>query len=349
MNKNRISFLLSVICFALTQVTNAQLAFSGWSNNYTSINSFQGKTVTDAMAVRFTYSGTNLNESNWKVSVSVQNAIMSTDGSAQFPADKIVFIPLNTTGQAQPKAIPTVQEIGMPASVPLSGGSEVYLVPRSNAPLYNVSSYNSYYDLQLHYNLQIMPGAYLKDLQGGYTQKTYILALTFRAYGDNNKMLGSYQQTYQIDVFNLIDTYTEENLYSIVISGQAQNGFLELKTLADYANGAKAVYSNGLIVSSNMGYQVSVRSVASQFTSSGGSTLPLNSVKMQLVPTGSNTASTGTIDLSNVAQVISVGSSTNKTPAYYDIQYWTKPSDQQLIEADMAEYSTTLLYEITPK
>lgn len=314
-----------------------------------SVNSYQGYTASDAMVTRFTYSGTNLNISNWKLSVSVQTPIKSTDGTAEFPSDKIAFIPINTVGQAQSKAIPTISEIGMPSIVPLNGSSEVYLVPRSNAPLYNASAYNSYYDLQLHYNIQVLPGAYLKDLQGGYNQKTYWLALTFRAYGSNNELIGSYQQTYQIDVFKLTDSPIEENTYSIRISSEAQKGFLEMKSLADYASGVKVVYSSGLNVITNVPYQISLRSVSPQFVSDKGSTLPLNVVKMHLVPVGSNSASVSTIELSNTSQIIADGPSTQNAQSYYDIQYWTSPADNQLIEAVMAEYSTTLLYEITPK
>lgn len=314
-----------------------------------SVNSFQGYTSSDAMVTRFTYSGTNLNISNWKVTVSTQSSIKSTDGTAEFPSNMIALIPINTIGQAQPNAIPTISEIGMPSIVPLNGSSEVYLVPRSNAPLYNISQYTSYFDLQLHYNVQVLPGGYLKDLQGGYTQKSYIIPLTFKAYGSNNELLGSFQVNYQIDVFKLIDTYAEENTYSIRISSEAQKGLLEMKTLADYANGVKAVYSSGLSVSTNVAYQVSLRSVSAQFVSDKGSTLPLNVVKMHLVPVGSNSASVSTIELSNTSQIIANGSSTQNTSNYYDIQYWTSAADNQLIEAVMAEYSTTLLYEITPK
>ena len=345
---NKLFFISTILCVCL-QPIKAQLSFSAWSSNYMSVNSYQGYTASNAMATRFTYSGTNLNIANWKLSVSVQTPIKSTDGTSEFPPNKIAFIPVNTVGQAQPNAIPTISEIGMPSIIPLHENGETYLVPRSNAPLYNVSPYNSYYDLQLHYNIQVMPGAYLKDLQGGYNQKTYLLALTFRAYGSNNEIIGSYQQNYQIDVFKMTDSPIEQNSYSIRISSEAQKGCLEMKTLADYANGVKVVYSNGLNVTTNVAYQIALRSVSPQFVSQKGSTLPLSVVKMHLVPVGSNPASVSTIELSNTSQVIANGPSTKNTQVYYDIQYWTPPADNQLIEAVMAEYSTTLLYEITPK
>lgn len=337
---------MSLFCI---MTAHSQLSFSGWSNNYMSIDSYQGKTSTDAFVTRFTYSGTNLDITNWRITVSASTPIMSTDGSAEFPVDKIAFIPLNTAGQAQPNPIPTITEIGVPSFIPLNRSNEVYLVPKSNYPLLNKTQYNSYYDLQLHFNLQVLPGMYLKDLQGGYTQKTYLIPLTFRAYNDNNQLIGSYQQVYKIDVFRLSDTYTEENSYSIRISNQAQKGLLELKTLADYANGTKASYNNGLIVSTNVPYQLSVRSIYPQFSSAEGYYLPLNVVKMQLLPAQSNTAKTNVIELSNASQIIANGPSTSKNPVYYDIEYWTNPGTPILIEAKMTEYSTTLQYEITPK
>lgn len=346
---NKIIGFIWIISCACFQPVKAQVSLSGWSVGYMGVRSYQGYTAPDAMVTRFTYNGTNLNIPNWKLSVSVQTPIRSTDGTAEFPSDKIVFIPVNTMGQAQPNSVPTISEIGMPSMVPLNGNSEVYLVPRSNAPLYNVSQISSYYDLQIHYNMQVLPGAYLKDLQGGDNPKTYILNLTFRAYGSNNELLGSFPQNFQIDVSRLNDNPPEENTYSIRISGEAQKGLLEMKTLADYASGVKAVYASGMNVTTNIAYQVSLRSVSPQFVSARGSTLPLNVVKMNLVPVGSNPATVSTIELANTAQIICSGPSTKNIPNYFDIQYWTSATDNRLIEAVMAEYTTTLMYEITPK
>ena len=81
--------------------------------------------------------------------------IQSTNGTLLFPSEKISFVPTRTEGQANPGPIPTVSQIGMPSPVPLNGTSEVFLVPSSNAPLYNKSQWSSYYDLRLIFNLVV--------------------------------------------------------------------------------------------------------------------------------------------------------------------------------------------------
>ena len=314
-----------------------------------SVNSYTGKVSNDAYVLRFSYTGTNLNVPNWKISVRVLGSIVSTDGQNVFPANKINFQPTIVQGQAQPNPIPSVSQIGMPAVVALNEGGEVFLIPQSNAPLYNISQYGSYYNMELFFNLVVSAGAYLNNLQGGYTQKTYTLPLEFKAYGANDELLGTQRANYTIDVFKLIDSPVQENLYSIQISSSARNGLLEVKSLSDYNSGVSVTYQNGLIVSASTDFQITTRSIPSLFTSTSGNTLPLDVVKMQLIPGQNNTSSVTPISLSNNAQIISTGSSTGSSSIYYDIKYSTKPSDLRLIQSVMDEYTTTLLYEITPK
>lgn len=345
---NKFFFISIIICTCIHSV-KAQVALHVWGSNYINVNSYQGYTAANGLTIMLDYRGIDLNIENWKLSVSVEAPIKSADGTAEFPSDKVALIPVNTTGSAGPKPIPSISEIGMPSIVPLNGNSEVYLVPRSRAPLYNVSPSNWYYQFQISYNIQVLPGAYLEALQGGDSQKVYLFPMTFRLYGSNNELIDTKQNTYRIDVSRLMDSLVDENTYSISVSSEAQKGVLEMKTLADYANGVKVVYSSGLNVTTNVPYQVSLRSTSSQFNSNRGSTLPLNVVKMNLVPVGSNPASVNTIELSSTSQIITNGPSTRNIPNYYDVQYWTSPADNLLIQAVMAEYTTTLLYEITPK
>lgn len=313
------------------------------------VDSYLGYTSTDAYVLRFTYSGTNLNVPDWKISVKVLSPILSSDGKV-FPPEKLSFSPTGTSGQAQPGAVPSIAEIGMPMSVSLNGiGNETFLVPKSNAPLYNVSQWNSYYDLRINYNLVVAPGIYLNDLQGGDVQRRYRVPFEFNAYGPNNELLGTVQMEYTIDVFRLTDNPVPENKYSIQIGGGAHNGLLELKSLKDYVSGARVSYANGLIVSSNTDYQISVRSVPPTFTSASGYTLPLDVVNLRLTPTAGNAATTKVVQLSNITQIIADGISTNNSPVYFDLEYYTNPNNEQLIQARTDEYTTTLLYEITPQ
>lgn len=318
------------------------------SNNYVGVYSYNGVTSTNAYVLRFQYSGTNLNIPYWKTSVRLLQPIISTDGTKQFPANKLAFQITNTTGQAQaPNTIPTVSQIGAPLSVSLQQGQETFLVPQSNAALKNTTPYNSYYDFQMNYNLIIEGGNYLTALQGGYTQKTYIVSLEFKAYGTNNEVLGVEQRNYTIDVFKLNNVPVENKLSIQIRSGS--NALLDVKTLSDYVNGVSVIYPQGLSIIADADYQLHVKSIQANFISNTGNTLPLNTVRLDLIPASGNNANVFPVWLSAGSQKIATGLQSKGSPVYYDIRYATKPNDVTLIESKMEEYSTTLQYEITPQ
>ncbi len=320
------------------------------SNNYTSIHTYSGVTSNSAYNLWFQYTGTNLNIPNWRVSVRLKQPILSVEGNTQIPADKVSLIPTNTQGQGQPNGIPSISQIGMPLSIPLSAYSEVFLVPMSNAPLYNISQYNSYYNLQIFFNLEIAGGAYLESLQGGNTQKRYTMILEFKAYGSNNEVLGVEERAYTIDIFRLSGTPPVTKQYSIVVSANSRNALLELSKMSDYTQGASVLYSNGLNITTNTEYQLNLRSLNSHFSSfSSGATLPLDVVKVELIPAQSGTSTVIPISLSNTSQKISEGTSTGNAQRSFHIKYSTNPGDSRLLNAKMEQYSTTLEFQIIPR
>jgi hypothetical protein len=318
------------------------LEFGGWSHNHLNVNTYDGATDVDGFTLWLFYNGTNLNVPHWKLSVRTMGPIQSTNGTLLFPSEKISFVPTRTEGQANPGPIPTVSQIGMPSPVPLIGTSEVFLVPSSNAPLYNVSQWSSYYELRMHFNLVVAGGAYLNRLQ----KNKFKFILRFTAYRQDNSVIGYVDLNYMIQVHKLSGVPPVENEYSILVSTEASNGLLEFKTMADYINGKSVTYVDGLSVSATTAYQVTVRSVSSHFSSSAGNTLPLDIVHLQLSGgTGniySRTLSTGT-------QTILEGPSTGGTPVNFDITYFTEANDSRLFNVPSEQYETSLMYEISPR
>lgn len=345
--------ILLIALFSLIFITNAtaQLRFSvNSSNNYLSVHSYSGVTSMNAYELKFEYSGTNLNIPNWRISARLAGPIMETGGSKIFPADKISFIPSNVQSTAQGTATPTISQIGIPSSIPLNPTSEVFLVPRSNAPLYFTSQWNGYFYFMLGFNLEIASGAYLGELQGDYTQKRYIMNIEFTAYGSKNEVIDKMTRSYTIDVFKLSGAPVAANKYSIQVMGGAQNGYLELRTIDHYKNGNSINYKDALKLSTNVDYQVAVYSIPSKFTSTSGYNLPLNTVNVLATPTTSaGIYSVKPIELSTTPQTIIDGRSTNETPLFFDIKYFTKPNNPDLIRARAEEYTTTLIYEIVPR
>lgn len=331
--------LISINCFS-------QVNYSSWVNSYLQINSYSGNTNPDAYT--FTLAGNgSFNMPYWKISMRVKQPITSTDGQYTIPANKISFQPVSSSGQASPGPVPTIPQIGMPLTVFLQENQEVFLIPQSNAPLYNQPPRpNGYYSLQLKYSLNVMGGSYL----GSYPSWIrFIAPVRFTAYDQYNNVIGTTDHNFQFQIGALSGTPTDVPEMSLQFSAKAVNGSLEFKSISDYTNGVSVTYSNGLIVKSNTLYQIKLRSLQGQFSSPAGNFIPLETVKLNLTPVSGNTGNVYPILLSASPQLIATGGSTGNASVYYDIRYSTKANDERVINAKSEEYSTTLQYEIIPQ
>lgn len=310
-------------------------SFNVWSYNYQNIYTYDGATNVDGFTLGFSFFGWILYVPNWKLSVQLTAPIQAGDGTV-FPSEKISFVPTRTEGQAWPGPIPTVSQIGMPSPVPLIGTSEVFLVPSSNAPLYQLSLLPLSYELKMIFNLVVAGGAYLSPLQ----EKIFPFTLRFTAYRQDNSVIGVLDINYTIQVHRL------SGEYSIRISTEAANGLLEFNTAADYINGKSVTYTDGLAVSAFTAYQVTVRSISAFFSSSAGDTLPLDIVRLQL---SGGSGITTPVTLSSAAKTILQGLSTGGIAETYDITYYTEPNDLRLFNVPSEQYETSLMYEISPQ
>lgn len=333
----QIVLFLFVIGFSYGQT------FSGSSNTHLNVYSYDGAVSIDAYRLRFEYTGDSLNVPNWKISMRVKGPIVSSDGKV-FPSEKISLVAVRTEGQANPGPLPTLSQIGVRSPVALDGLSEVFLVPSSNEPLYNKSQYSTYYDLNIFFNLVVAGGGYLADL---HEYRQFVVPFQFTAYRGDNTVIGVYDQNYTIQVHRLTgDPPPDENQYSIRVSTEASNGLLEFKTMADYLNGKSVTYTDGLSVSATTAYQVTVRSIPAHFSSAVGNTLPLDVVRLQL------TGGAGTmapVALSTDTKTILQGLSTNGASQHFDITYSTEANDARLFNVPADHYTTSLMYEISPR
>lgn len=344
-NKLLYKYLPAAILLWQWQPAFAQpVVFNSWSNNYLQVNSYSGNTANNAFTLSLAGNGV-INIPAWKISVRLKQAVLAPNGQV-FPADMINLQPTSTTGQAYPDGIPGLSQIGVPPRVALQENTELFLVPRSNAPLYNNPSQpNGYYELQLLYNLVVTGGAYLGRFPAWSTLN---VPLEFKVYDGNNNLIGIREHNFQLQIAALSGTPPSELQYSIQVAPAAQNGLLEFKTAGDYINGVTATYPNALVINANTSYQVRVKSVQTDFVAAGGATLPLNTVMVQLRTT-SAAAVLSPIWLSQAFQKIASATDGGSSPAYYDIIYATKPNDPSITEAGMLTYTTTLQYEITPQ
>ncbi len=339
---NSKNFFIVLVCFSsLIHAQNLNVD----SNNYASINSYNGIVKTNAYKVWLDGNG-NLNLPTWRVSVRVKQPI--SNGSQIFPADKISLLPTTTYGQFNGGTVPTITQIGMPLQTFLQQGQEVFLVPQSQAGLYNVAAGgNPYYNLHIPFDLKVEGGAYLSQFT---TWSEFVMVLEFRFYDHKNQVKGIQERYYRLQIATLSGTPpTPTNQLAIKIASNAVNGLVELKTKQDYLQGANAIYANGLMVTTNTNYQLKVASLQPHFLSVSNNTLPLNTINLSLVPTLGNQALVFPVSLSATSQKIATGASTQGAQVYFDMMYATKPNDINLINAKPEQYTTTLQYEIVPQ
>ncbi|KAA0129648.1 hypothetical protein FY557_04935 [Chryseobacterium sp. SN22] len=343
-NKKKFLLIILLLCWIYGP---AQVAYNSWINGYMSVSSYGGNTIPDAYTANFSANG-YLNVPYWRLSVKLKQPVTSADGNYTLPANKISFSPVSSSGNAYPYAVPTISQIGMPLNVIMQQGQEVFLVPQSNAALYNFPFlfFGYYYNLQLKYSLMLAGGAYL----GNYPAwTTFSAPMQFTAYDRYNNVIGRMDHVFQFQIGTLSGNPPDTPEMSLKFSANAVNGLLEFNSTNDYNNGVSTSYQSALTVRSNINYQIKIRSLQNNFTSAAGHTLPLDAVKFSLAPVNGNNAAVYPISLASWSQLVAKGAYTQGSDVYYNMNYSTDANDQRFINAKAADYSTTLQFEITPQ
>ncbi|MFY1045823.1 hypothetical protein [Chryseobacterium sp. GP-SGM7] len=327
-------------------ISKAQVSVSSWTNSYMQVNNYNGNTNPDAYTVTFSGNG-NFNIPHWRLSAKLQQNIISENGQYTIPGNKVSFHPVSATGQAVPGPPPSIAQIGAPSNVFLQENVEAFLVPQSNAPLYNASSSpNAYYYLSLKFAVTLMGGAYL----GTYPAWTRFYAtVEFTAYDQNNNIIGRIPHTFQFHIGTLSGTPPTTQEMSLIINSNAANGTLEFDSMQDYNDGNSINYPNGLKVNTNTNFQIKVRALQNNLTSPLGYTIPISAIHLRLQPLSQGTQTVYPLTLSSTSQILAKGNTSHNTTFNYDLIYFSLAQDQQLINARPGEYSTTLQYEITPQ
>ncbi|AYM99060.1 hypothetical protein [Chryseobacterium sp. 3008163] len=340
-------FIFLMMLFFLGGQSYSQVSYSSWTNSYLQINSYQGNTNPDAYTMTIAGNG-NFNIPHWRLSARLKSTITANSGSYIFPANKISFQPVSSTGQAYPNPIPTIAEIGIPPNTIVTEGANFLLIPQSNAPLYNQPSQpNGYYNLQIKFSIIVAGGAYLGNYPAWIT---FTAPIEFTAYDQNNMIIGKMDHQFQFQIGALTGTPPTSTELSLKVNGNASNGLLEFSSMQDYKDGKSVTYPNALTVKANTNFQITVKAIQNNFTSASGKTIPVSNVQMNLLPTTQNAGSSfNTVFLNTASQIIAKGSSTQGANLDYTIKYFTKPNDEYFINAKPDEYSATLQYEITPQ
>lgn len=315
--------------------------FNLWGNPYLGIYSYDGITTNGyySLVIQENW-GTELYAEDWRVTVRLTGDIVSQDGTKVFPSNKVGLILASTEGQ--PSSIPDVSEINVPYPVMLNGTQEIDLVNGTNVALSNKVGNNFvYYQFQMNFQLAAIGGGYLDllDDDTGNRTITYSAPFEFKAYIGGEEF--TIHRTYNILQVHKLSTNKN---YSILVD--PVNIYLEFNTAADYVNGKNITLSNAITVKSNVSYQLRVSSIYPNFSSVSGNILPLDMVRLQL---SGDDQTTTPMTLSDAMVTLLHGTATGGGSKVYDLTFSTVANDSRILDLPTEQYSTNLLFEITPQ
>lgn len=315
--------------------------FTLWGNPYVGIYSYNGITTNGyyTLVVKENW-GTELYAEDWRMTVRLTGDIVSQDGTKVFPSNKVGLVLASTEGQ--PSSIPDVSEINLSYPVMLNGTQEIDLVNGANVALTNKVGNNFvYYQFQLNFQLAAIGGGYLDLLDDDTGNKTitYSAPFEFKAYIGGEEF--TIHRTY--DILQMHKLSTNKN-YAILVDPVSVD--LEFNTVADYVNGKNITFPNAVTVKSNVAYQLRVSSIYPNFSSTSGNLLPLDMVRVQLSGDGQTTSP---MMLSDAMVTLLQGSSTGGGSKVYDLTFSTVANDARILDLPTEQYSTSLLFEITPQ
>lgn len=337
---NRVYRVLLVLMLTLVGFkANAQqvLDFQGWGGETMNIVSYDGtnsKASSSNIGLIIGKNGYLDFKPGWWLTVRAES--VDAGNGKRFPVDKIYLQPKNIEAPSNV----TFTDLGVkPRTQIMNANMASKVIEYSN---YNMKA-EHYFQLKFYLEPGILGGEYLGELSN-VNQTEYPIIFHFSLYDHNDILVSNISFAYKIQVASdLSGTPPVENNFSISVSNTANNATLDLSTKTHYEEGASVIYNNGLTVSSNTKYQITVKSQSEVFYSTETKdTLPSKYVNVQL-------SDGKMVELSTQAKVLYSDKSTDSKPRNYDIIYSiNKPAYlNELFEVDKAKYTTNLIYEIT--
>ncbi len=323
----------------LTIAVSAQFTLNAHNNGWVQVNGSSGVTVTNVVAVEMHMSGA-LNYKNWSLVARVVSPIVNSE-KKEFPVEKLKLKFNNyTTSQYYSENYPTINQLGVIQNNIAMSFSPNYFIRSS--PLTIATPAGKYGAIVLNYDIVIDAGTYLNALK---SWNNYPIQFEFSLLNEFGTLIGKSLFPIEMQI-SPNGNYESAPAFSIAVDGSAVNAELVFNTIQDYRNGVKKEYQNGLIVSSDTAYDIQVSSINQYLQSSDAQNLELNSINVQIKDIETNNLSK-VIKLSNYNQSLMTNSSKTASKKY-NIIYSTTPSDNKILNSKPGNYSTSLLYTITP-
>ena len=339
-NKNVLNYFLILMLLFSTFLSAQEFRMSSYNSGWIPVNSSAGVTIKDFLKIQLDIQS-RTDYKNWSIVARVVSPIKNADNK-EFPVNKLKFKFGNyTTQQYYSKTYPTTAQLGAVQGDIAMNFTRSYFIKNSQV---STNTNGEYGNILLNYDLIIEGGSYLNDLKS-WNNYNIQLELTLLD-GFSNVISSVVTNTFSMQI-SPQGNYPNTSSFSISVDGSATNGELVFSTMSDYINGVRKEYINGLNVSSDTPCEIQVSSQNAYLSTSSSDNLDLNSVRVQLRDTETNKLS-NEVKLSTYNQTL-LTSSKAISAKKYTIIYSTAASDQKIMNSKSGNYSTTLLYTISPQ
>lgn len=323
-----------------TSLSAQEFKMNSYSSGWIPVNSSAGITIKDFLKIQLDMQS-RTNYKNWSVVARVISPIKNSENK-EFPVNKLKFKFSNySTQQYYSKNYPASANLGIVQGDIGMNFTRSYFIRNSQLSTNTNGEYGS---VLFNYDLIIEGGNYLNNLKS-WNNYNIQLELTLLD-GSGNIISSVIASTFSMQI-SPDGNYQTTPAFSISVDGSAVNGELVFSTMSDYINGVRKEYQNGLNVSSDTPCEVQVSSQNAYLSSSSADNLDLNSIKVQLRDSETNKLS-NEVSLSTYNQTL-LKSSSAILQKKYTIIYSTAASDQKIMNSKSGNYSTTLLYTISPQ
>lgn len=335
--KNSIIFLSLFLVIGCI-FTRAQFKVIANNKGWLPINSSNGGVINDVVSIQF-HAESRANQKNWSVVGRITSPIMNGDQRV-FPVEKVKLHYNNVQlSQYFVELNPSVPQIGIIQSdIPMSY-SPTYLIKNSLLPIEMPEG--KYGSILLGYDVIIEGGTYLNSYK---SWNNYALNFEVSILNEFGRIISTSTFPLQMQI-SPNGNFENVPTLSIALNPEARNATLSFTKMKDYVSGVAVEYPKALVVNAATDYEINVSATSSQLQGVGEG-LDVNTIRVKLRDDETNSVS-NTIELSTIPQKLSGGNKTNKDKNY-SIIYSTNPSDQKIINSKPGNYTTTLIYTISP-
>lgn len=334
MNKFRILFFFFIF-IAQAQSQGIHLTSNG---TYAQVRSYAGAQVPNAVSLIIHINYEHYLERGWSLDYRLAAPMQNNTTGLTFPPEK-VFLKVQDIS-ASNALLSSPNQLGYNlGNVPFNYNF-IDLIDGSPYQKDNVP----YVQIITNFFLVVEGGSYLQEFK---SYNEYPIQLEFRISDKDGNVIGTTNSaTLNMQVYPT-DVPPAEINYGIIVKGQARSATLDFTTIESYRDGVEVEFPGAVEVTTNTDYFIIAKAATDKLYTVDNHSIALSNINIQLKSQDVNRQ--GSIMLSDSDQVIIQAPYNNKTTQLYDLKYSTFSNSQELIEAPSGNYSTTIIYTLTPQ